>query len=121
MFRFPVPLETKTRKLGGCFKLCVNLYICCKWLGYNKCFREFGETNNKAVNEPWYRAAVLQHYINDEDFVFSVPFESGKCIKTLIFLKRDALFNQEMFPWLKGFKKILVQNNLLNVSNSKHL
>ncbi|XP_054278743.1 voltage-dependent calcium channel unc-36-like [Macrosteles quadrilineatus] len=55
---------------------------------------EFGETNNKAVGEPWYRAAVLQHYINDEDFVFSVPFDSGN-VDNLTVTASYAIFRRD--------------------------
>ncbi|XP_046662235.1 voltage-dependent calcium channel subunit alpha-2/delta-4-like isoform X2 [Homalodisca vitripennis] len=55
---------------------------------------EFGETNNKAVGEAWYRSAVLQHYINDEDFVFSVPFDSGK-VENLTVTASYAIFRRD--------------------------
>ncbi|XP_018912174.2 LOW QUALITY PROTEIN: voltage-dependent calcium channel subunit alpha-2/delta-3 [Bemisia tabaci] len=38
----------------------------------------FGDLNNAALEEVWYRSAVLQHHINPEAFVFHVPFESGE-------------------------------------------
>ncbi|XP_026684087.1 voltage-dependent calcium channel subunit alpha-2/delta-3-like isoform X1 [Diaphorina citri] len=36
----------------------------------------FGETNNRAIDEVWYRRAVEQHYVDENSFVFSVPFEA---------------------------------------------
>lgn len=35
-------------------------------------FREFGDLHPKAINEQWYKSAVLQHQY-DESFVYSVP------------------------------------------------
>ncbi|CAH1392783.1 unnamed protein product [Nezara viridula] len=37
----------------------------------------FGDTNNRALEEVWYRSAVLHHQLDSEAFVFSVPFDSG--------------------------------------------
>lgn len=39
--------------------------------------RSFGETDNKALEEVWYRSAVLHHQLDSEAFVFSVPFDAG--------------------------------------------
>lgn len=34
---------------------------------------EFGDFHNKAVDETWYKTAILQHQIDPKSFVFSVP------------------------------------------------
>ncbi|XP_063239257.1 voltage-dependent calcium channel subunit alpha-2/delta-3 isoform X2 [Bacillus rossius redtenbacheri] len=38
----------------------------------------FSKTNNKAIDEVWYKRAVEQHEMEPESFVFSVPFNSGE-------------------------------------------
>lgn len=37
---------------------------------------EFGDFHNKAVDETWYKTAILQHQIDAKSFVFSVPHAS---------------------------------------------
>lgn len=37
--------------------------------------REFGDYYTKAVEETWYKAAVMQHKIDSESFVYSVPHD----------------------------------------------
>ncbi|KAI5745508.1 hypothetical protein M8J76_011580 [Diaphorina citri] len=38
---------------------------------------QFGETDKLALEENWYKSAVLQHHLNPEAFVFSVPHKIG--------------------------------------------
>lgn len=38
--------------------------------------KEFGDNFKRAIDETWYRAAVLQHKIDPQSFVYSVPHES---------------------------------------------
>nr|XP_023025468.1 voltage-dependent calcium channel subunit alpha-2/delta-3-like [Leptinotarsa decemlineata] len=38
---------------------------------------EFGDLHPRAINEKWYKSAVLQHQY-DESFVYSVPFDAGQ-------------------------------------------
>ncbi|KAJ8953279.1 hypothetical protein NQ318_015861 [Aromia moschata] len=45
--------------------------------------KEFGDLYPRAVNEKWYKSAVLQHNNDSEAFVYSVPFDAG--------LKRDTV------------------------------
>jgi voltage-dependent calcium channel alpha-2/delta-4 len=35
---------------------------------------EFGDLYSTSLNEPWYKSAVLQHNIDPQSFVYSVPF-----------------------------------------------
>lgn len=42
------------------------------------CFSEFGDYHTKAIDETWYRSAVLQHRIDQEAFVYSVPLETDE-------------------------------------------
>lgn len=44
---------------------------------FNFVFREFGDWNNRAVDEDWYRASILLHEESTDAFLFSVPFDSG--------------------------------------------
>lgn len=37
--------------------------------------REFGDYYTKAIDETWYRSAVLQHKVDNESFIFSVPHD----------------------------------------------
>uniref|UniRef100_A0A8D8WFM7 Voltage-dependent calcium channel subunit alpha-2/delta-4 n=1 Tax=Cacopsylla melanoneura TaxID=428564 RepID=A0A8D8WFM7_9HEMI len=39
--------------------------------------KQFGETDLLALEENWYKSAVLQHHLNPEAFVFSVPHKVG--------------------------------------------
>lgn len=38
--------------------------------------KEFGDSYKRAIDETWYRSAVLQHKIDPQSFVYSVPHES---------------------------------------------
>jgi voltage-dependent calcium channel alpha-2/delta-4 len=38
--------------------------------------REFGDYHTKAIDETWYKSAILQHNIDATSFVYSVPHES---------------------------------------------
>lgn len=37
--------------------------------------REFGDYYTKAIDETWYKAAILQHKIDPDSFVYSVPHD----------------------------------------------
>ncbi|BES90454.1 VWA N-terminal [Nesidiocoris tenuis] len=37
----------------------------------------WGDKNKRALDEVWYRSAVLHHHLDPEAFVFSVPYDSG--------------------------------------------
>ncbi|XP_018566720.1 voltage-dependent calcium channel subunit alpha-2/delta-3 isoform X2 [Anoplophora glabripennis] len=39
--------------------------------------KEFGDLHPRAINEKWYKNAVLQHHYDNESFVYSVPFDCG--------------------------------------------
>lgn len=49
---------------------CYCLVANCKYL-----CREFGDYHARAIDEQWYKSAVLQHQYDKDAFVFSVPFE----------------------------------------------
>lgn len=38
----------------------------------------FGDIHNRAIDEIWYKRAVEQHYVDEESFVYSVPFDAGQ-------------------------------------------
>lgn len=38
-------------------------------------FREFGDYFYRAIDETWYKSAVLQHKSDNESFVYSVPHD----------------------------------------------
>lgn len=44
----------------------------------------FSETNQRAIDEVWYKRAVDQHGIEPESFVFSVPFDATSSTKPLV-------------------------------------
>lgn len=37
--------------------------------------KEFGDLNPRAIDEKWYKSAVIQHQYDTESFVYSVPFK----------------------------------------------
>ncbi|KAJ3639553.1 hypothetical protein Zmor_002907 [Zophobas morio] len=37
--------------------------------------KEFGDWHSKAIDETWYKSAVIQHRYDPESFVYSVPFD----------------------------------------------
>lgn len=43
----------------------------------NNTEKEFGDLHSKAIDETWYKSAVIQHRNDPESFVYSVPFDSG--------------------------------------------
>lgn len=49
--------------------------------------REFGDYYTKAIDETWYRSAVLQHKVDNESFIFSVPHDDEDDEKELGDLK----------------------------------
>ena len=38
--------------------------------------QEFGDYHTTAIDETWYKSAILQHKIDQQSFVYSVPHES---------------------------------------------
>lgn len=48
-------------------------YQILKHINFN---REFGDYHTKAVDETWYKTAILQHQIDPKSFVYSVPHSS---------------------------------------------
>ncbi|XP_015836573.2 voltage-dependent calcium channel subunit alpha-2/delta-3 [Tribolium castaneum] len=43
----------------------------------NNTEREFGDLHAEAIDETWYKSAVIHHRYDPESFVYSVPFDSG--------------------------------------------
>jgi len=39
---------------------------------------EFGDVHATAINEAWYKSAILQHQIDKQSFVYSVPHSGDK-------------------------------------------
>lgn len=48
------------------------IFFCTK---FSDCYREFGDYHARAIDEQWYKSAVLQHQYDKYAFVFSVPFD----------------------------------------------
>lgn len=46
--------------------------------------KEFGDWHAKAVNENWYKNAILHHQWDRESFVYAVPFDSGESNDILV-------------------------------------
>lgn len=61
------------------------------------------------MNEPWYRSAVLQHHIESDSFVFSVPYDAGNLNLTLICIKLETFFVDlgELWVGHNYFKNLL--------------
>lgn len=38
-------------------------------------YREFGDYHNTAIDQTWYKAAILQHETDPESFVYFVPHD----------------------------------------------
>nr|CAI5832359.1 unnamed protein product [Callosobruchus analis] len=59
--------------------------------------KEFGDFHPRAINEKWYKSAVLQHQY-DESLVYSVPFDAG--------MKEESLVTGSfaIFPSEKGLE-----------------
>ena len=55
---------------------------------------EFSETNKKAIDEIWYRRAVEQHFIEQNSFVYAVPFDAANKNDTLV-TATHAVFHKE--------------------------
>lgn len=55
---------------------------------------EFGDLHAKAVEETWYKSAVLQHEIDSNSFVFSVPFEP-ESLDDLLVTASHAIFPRD--------------------------
>lgn len=43
--------------------------------------REFGDYYTKAIDETWYRSAVLQHKVDNESFIYAVPHDDKDDVK----------------------------------------
>lgn len=43
--------------------------------------REFGDYYKKAIDETWYRSAVLQHKVDNESFIYAVPHDDKDDVK----------------------------------------
>lgn len=56
----------------------INVYI------YIHFFRFFFEENVRATDETWYKRAVDQYTIEQNSFVYSVPFDVGATIDPLV-------------------------------------
>ncbi|XP_061394784.1 voltage-dependent calcium channel subunit alpha-2/delta-3 [Musca vetustissima] len=56
---------------------------------------KFSETNNKAIDEIWYKRAVDQHFVREESFVYSVPFDAGETTVDPIVTASHAIFHTE--------------------------
>ncbi|XP_065360594.1 voltage-dependent calcium channel subunit alpha-2/delta-3 isoform X2 [Calliphora vicina] len=55
----------------------------------------FSEHNNKAINEIWYKRAVDQHFVREESFVYSVPFDAGETAAETLVTASHAVFHTE--------------------------
>ncbi|XP_019871857.2 voltage-dependent calcium channel subunit alpha-2/delta-3 isoform X2 [Aethina tumida] len=53
----------------------------------------FHNVHNRAIDETWYKRAVEQHYLNPQNFVFSVPFHVGDENHTLVTVSH-AIFRE---------------------------
>lgn len=47
-------------------------------------FREFGDDHPRAIDETWYKSAVLQHQYDIDSFVYSVPLQPSSTEDLLI-------------------------------------
>ncbi|XP_033611024.1 voltage-dependent calcium channel subunit alpha-2/delta-3 isoform X2 [Cryptotermes secundus] len=59
----------------------------------------FGDIHNRAIDEIWYKRAVEQHYVEEDSFVYSVPFDDGEGYRndTLV-TASHAIFSHKSQP-----------------------
>ncbi|XP_030369817.1 voltage-dependent calcium channel subunit alpha-2/delta-3 isoform X2 [Scaptodrosophila lebanonensis] len=55
----------------------------------------FSQHNKRAIDEIWYKRAVDQHFIREESFVYSVPFDAGETGSEIIVTASHAIFHSE--------------------------
>lgn len=53
------------------------MFVCCCSINC----REFGDYYTKAIDETWYRSAVLQHKVDNESFIYAVPHDDKDDVK----------------------------------------
>lgn len=58
-------------------------------------FREFGDYYSKAIEESWYKSAVLQHRIDPNSFVYSVPHDEDADKFELKITASHAIFHRD--------------------------
>ncbi|GLV37628.1 Ca[2+] channel Muscle-specific alpha2/delta subunit [Carabus blaptoides fortunei] len=61
----------------------------------NDTVRDFGDVHSRAIDETWYRSAVLQHQIDPDSFVYSVPFKKDPNVKELMMSASHAIFPRD--------------------------
>ncbi|XP_054735592.1 voltage-dependent calcium channel subunit alpha-2/delta-3 isoform X6 [Anastrepha obliqua] len=55
----------------------------------------FSEQNKRAIEEMWYKRAVDQHFIHEDSFVYSVPFDAGDLAEEITVTASNAVFHTE--------------------------
>ncbi|XP_068145663.1 voltage-dependent calcium channel subunit alpha-2/delta-3 isoform X4 [Drosophila tropicalis] len=55
----------------------------------------FSQHNKRAIDEIWYKRAVDQHFIREESFVYSVPFDAGESNSEILVTASHAIFHNE--------------------------
>lgn len=92
--------------------------------------RNFGDVHSRAIDETWYRSAVLQHNIDPDSFVYTVPFEKIRKGKEIMMSASHAIFPSDagheapgcvvgfQFQHSKFFERFLetIDMNMTNVS-----
>lgn len=68
---------------------CKNLFVLLLIYIYVNLFRDFGDIHSNAIDESWYKGAVLQHKIEPDSFVYTMAEENKH---------RRILGSQAIFP-----------------------
>ncbi|XP_067644741.1 voltage-dependent calcium channel subunit alpha-2/delta-3 isoform X4 [Eurosta solidaginis] len=55
----------------------------------------FSEQNRRAIDEMWYKRAVDQHFVHEDSFVYSVPFDAGDYAEEITVTASNAIFHTE--------------------------
>ncbi|XP_017069113.1 voltage-dependent calcium channel subunit alpha-2/delta-3 isoform X7 [Drosophila eugracilis] len=55
----------------------------------------FSQNNTRAIDEIWYKRAVDQHFVREESFVYSVPFDAGESNSEILVTASHAIFHNE--------------------------
>ncbi|XP_037045895.1 voltage-dependent calcium channel subunit alpha-2/delta-3 isoform X3 [Bradysia coprophila] len=58
--------------------------------------QRFNELHNRAIDEVWYMRAVEQHLVDQESFVFSVPYAVGDADNTLVTASHAIFVNEDV-------------------------
>ncbi|KAH8402487.1 hypothetical protein KR009_012344 [Drosophila setifemur] len=57
--------------------------------------KKFSQNHTRAIDEIWYKRAVDQHFVREESFVYSVPFDAGESNSEILVTASHAIFHND--------------------------